>query len=44
MVMIDKTTKSKADETDNMKKLYLMRHGETLFNKLGKIQGASDSP
>ena len=42
--MIDKTTKSKADETDNMKKLYLMRHCETLFNKLGKIQGASDSP
>ncbi|MFZ4355624.1 histidine phosphatase family protein, partial [Enterococcus gallinarum] len=42
--MIDKTTNSKADETDNMKKLYLMRHGETLFNKLGKIQGASDSP
>jgi broad specificity phosphatase PhoE len=27
-----------------MKKLYLMRHGETLFNQLGKIQGASDSP
>lgn len=27
-----------------MKKLYLMRHGQTLFNKLGKVQGASDSP
>ena len=27
-----------------MKKLYLMRHGETLFNSLGKIQGACDSP
>ncbi len=27
-----------------MKKLYLMRHGETLFNRLGKIQGACDSP
>ena len=27
-----------------MKKLYLMRHGETLFNQLGKIQGACDSP
>lgn len=26
-----------------MKKLYLMRHGETLFNQLGKIQGASDT-
>lgn len=25
------------------KKLYLMRHGETLFNTLGKIQGACDS-
>lgn len=27
-----------------MKTLYLMRHGQTLFNKLGKIQGACDSP
>lgn len=27
-----------------MKTLYLMRHGETLFNKLGKIQGWCDSP
>ncbi|MGX7031636.1 histidine phosphatase family protein [Vagococcus zengguangii] len=27
-----------------MKRLYLMRHAETLFNKLGKIQGACDSP
>ncbi len=27
-----------------MKKLYLVRHGETLFNQLGKIQGACDSP
>ncbi|UQS84210.1 histidine phosphatase family protein [Bombilactobacillus thymidiniphilus] len=26
------------------KDLYLMRHGQTLFNKLHKIQGASDSP
>jgi len=26
------------------KQLYLMRHGETLFNQLGKIQGACDSP
>lgn len=26
------------------KTFYLMRHGETLFNSLGKIQGASDSP
>ena len=26
------------------KRLYLMRHGETLFNKLGRIQGACDSP
>jgi len=26
------------------KKLYLMRHGQTLFNKLDKIQGACDSP
>lgn len=25
-------------------KLYLMRHGQTLFNVLHKIQGASDSP
>lgn len=25
-------------------KIYLMRHGQTLFNKLHKIQGASDSP
>lgn len=24
--------------------LYLIRHGETLFNKLGKIQGVCDSP
>ncbi|KRN28219.1 phosphoglycerate mutase [Lactobacillus selangorensis] len=27
-----------------MKELYLMRHGETLFNRLHRIQGASDSP
>ncbi|MGC6770334.1 histidine phosphatase family protein [Enterococcus sp. LJL51] len=27
-----------------MKTLYLMRHGQTLFNLLGKIQGACDSP
>lgn len=27
-----------------MKTLYLMRHGQTLFNVLGKIQGACDSP
>lgn len=26
------------------KTLYLMRHGETLFNTLGKIQGQCDSP
>ncbi|WP_270607673.1 histidine phosphatase family protein [Enterococcus thailandicus] len=26
------------------KKLYLMRHGETLFNQLKRIQGWSDSP
>lgn len=26
------------------KKLYLMRHGETLFNVLKKVQGACDSP
>ena len=26
------------------KKLYLMRHGQTLFNVRKKIQGASDSP
>ena len=26
------------------KYLYLMRHGQTLFNLLGKIQGSSDSP
>lgn len=26
------------------KTLYLMRHGETLFNQLGKIQGQCDSP
>ena len=26
------------------KTLYLMRHGETLFNRLHRIQGASDSP
>lgn len=25
-------------------RIYLMRHGQTLFNKLHKIQGASDSP
>lgn len=25
-------------------KIYLMRHGQTLFNELHKIQGASDSP
>ncbi len=30
---------------DRMKKhLYLMRHGQTLFNLLGKIQGWCDSP
>ena len=27
-----------------MAKLYMMRHGETLFNKLGRKQGWSDSP
>ena len=27
-----------------MKRLYLVRHGETLFNTQGKIQGWSDSP
>ncbi len=26
------------------KTLYLMRHGQTLFNQLGKVQGACDSP
>ena len=26
------------------KTLYLMRHGQTVFNLKGKIQGASDSP
>lgn len=26
------------------KTLYLMRHGETLFNQLNKVQGACDSP
>lgn len=26
------------------KKLYLMRHGQTLFNQLNKVQGACDSP
>ncbi|KAA9297505.1 MULTISPECIES: histidine phosphatase family protein [Aerococcus] len=27
-----------------VKKLYLMRHGQTLFNQLNRIQGACDSP
>ncbi|MCO7127882.1 histidine phosphatase family protein [Sporolactobacillus shoreicorticis] len=27
-----------------MKNLYFIRHGQTLFNKLNKVQGASDSP
>ncbi|WP_270334499.1 histidine phosphatase family protein [Ligilactobacillus acidipiscis] len=27
-----------------MKELYLMRHSQTLFNQLHRIQGASDSP
>lgn len=27
-----------------MKKIYLLRHGETLFNQRGKIQGVVDSP
>lgn len=27
-----------------MKTLYMMRHGETLFNKRRKIQGWCDSP
>lgn len=26
------------------KTLYLMRHGQTMFNLRGKVQGASDSP
>lgn len=26
------------------KRLYLMRHGETLFNTRGKLQGFADSP
>ncbi|KXA46361.1 hypothetical protein HMPREF3215_00781 [Staphylococcus simulans] len=26
------------------KTLYLIRHGQTLFNKKHQIQGASDSP
>lgn len=27
-----------------LKTLYLMRHGQTMFNLRGKVQGASDSP
>ncbi|UQS82142.1 histidine phosphatase family protein [Bombilactobacillus folatiphilus] len=27
-----------------MQELYLMRHGQTMFNQLHRIQGASDSP
>lgn len=27
-----------------MKTIYLVRHGQTLFNKLNKVQGCSDSP
>ena len=27
-----------------VKKLYLMRHGQTLFNELKRMQGWSDSP
>jgi len=27
-----------------IKTFYLMRHGQTLFNLMEKIQGASDSP
>lgn len=27
-----------------IRKLYLMRHGETLFNTQGRVQGACDSP
>lgn len=27
-----------------MKDLYIMRHGQTLFNVRGKIQGWCDSP
>ena len=27
-----------------MKTLYLIRHGQTIFNKKCQIQGASDSP
>ncbi|TBW90088.1 histidine phosphatase family protein, partial [Staphylococcus hominis] len=26
------------------KRLYIMRHGQTLFNLKGRIQGSSDSP
>ncbi|MCO7174924.1 histidine phosphatase family protein [Sporolactobacillus kofuensis] len=27
-----------------MKTIYFVRHGQTLFNKLGRVQGISDSP
>ena len=27
-----------------MKKFYVLRHGQTLFNRQGRIQGWSDSP
>lgn len=27
-----------------MKTIYFIRHGQTLFNKLGRVQGISDSP
>lgn len=27
-----------------VKELFLMRHGQTLFNELKRIQGSSDSP
>ncbi len=29
---------------DNLRKLYLIRHGQTIFNETGKVQGWSDSP
>jgi len=34
----------KASNAKMTKTLYLVRHGETLFNALDKVQGSSDSP
>lgn len=42
--LADQNDKLTTGATNKMKTLYFIRHGQTLFNILNKVQGASDSP